>query len=385
MGAKIKNIKVSSLVVGIFDDLTHFSYITDNIFKDHNIFLEEKKEWLKLSDWLNAQNEVKEIFGSVMLFYIGKKTFHNAKWSKNIDSLEKALKQIDCAYKNTHTKGDIGNYLFKKCNDMTFYIHAKTPYQSEFNLGILRGLCDIFTPKEQKSTITIDKKQKLDKIYKDNTIYKIQLSPHSEKIETKKTPKWVNDKNHLTDKVLEESFVVMNEYINRFQKLQEKLEKQAYKDQLTQLDNRFKLDLYADTIFKQLIRDKENINIAMFDIDFFKQYNDKNGHSKGDTLLKQIAHIISKNANRPCDLAVRYGGEELLLFLPYIGNTDALNITEKIRKEIEQLKEQITISVGLMHKQIKMDDDLYSMIDLTDKLLYRAKNNGRNRVISCIY
>ncbi|NOX14783.1 MAG: hypothetical protein GXP61_01910, partial [Epsilonproteobacteria bacterium] len=111
MGAKIKNIKVSSQVVGIFDDLNHFRYITDNIFKNHNIFLEEKKEWLKLSDWLNAQNEVKEIFGPVMLFYIGRKTFYNAKWSKGINSLEKALKLIDCAYHDTHTKGDIGNYL----------------------------------------------------------------------------------------------------------------------------------------------------------------------------------------------------------------------------------------------------------------------------------
>ncbi len=385
MEAGIKSIKVSSLVVGIFEDLNYFHYITNNIFKNHNIFLEDKKEWLKLNDWLDVQNEVKEIFGSAMLYYIGKKTFHNAKWSKDIDSLPKALKSIDCAYHNTHTKGNIGNYLYKNDGDSTFYIHAKTPYQQEFNLGLLRGLCDVFISKHQKSTITINKRLKSDKRCRDNTVYKIQLSQYQEKIDTKETPIWVNDKNHLTDKLLEESFLVMNEYTNKFQKLQEKLERQAYKDQLTQLDNRFKLDLYADTIFKQLIRDRESINIAMFDIDFFKQYNDEHGHLKGDKLLRQIADIISKNASRPYDLAVRYGGEELLLFLPYIENESALNITEKIRKEIECLKAKITVSAGLIHKQIKIDDDLYDMIDLADKLLYKAKHDGRNRVINHAY
>ena len=227
--------------------------------------------------------------------------------------------------------------------------------------------------------------EKLNTKYIDSTIYKIELSQPNKYINTTKTPIWVNDKNALVDELLKESFIVMNDYIYRFQELQERLEKKAYKDELTKLGNRFKLDLYANTVFRQLARENEYINIAMFDIDFFKQYNDKYGHLKGDELLKNIADIINKNANRPYDLAIRYGGEEILLFLPYSDNMSAVNIVENIRKEIENLKFKITISAGLIHKQVYSNDDLYSMIDLADKLLYEAKRNGRNMIINYEY
>ena len=377
---KIKNVKVSNLIVGIFDELTHFHYITNDIFKKHHISANKKENSIALSDWLDALDEVKDIFGPAMLYYIAKKTFFNAKWPKNINTLSQALSLIDDAYHQTHTKGDIGHYRFEQISDYVFCIYVTTPYKREFNLGLLRGLCDNFTFEKLKSTISVE--EKLNTKYADSTIYKIELSPSNKNIDTDKTPIWVNDKNALTDELLKESFTVMNNYIYKFKALQKRLEKKAYEDELTKLGNRFKLELYADTVFRQLARESEYINVAMFDIDFFKQYNDKYGHLKGDKLLKKIAHIINKNANRPYDLAIRYGGEEILLFLPYSDNENAVNIVENIRKEIENLKSKITISAGLIHKQICPNDNLYNMIDLVDKLLYEAKHNGRNMVIN---
>ena len=221
---------------------------------------------------------------------MGKKTFFNAKWPKDINTLPQALSLIDKAYHQTHTKGDIGHYIFEQINNYTFYIYVTTPYRREFNLGLLRGLCDIFTPKKSKSTISVE--ERLNTKHIDSTIYKIELSQPGKHINTAKTPIWVNDKNALIDELLKESFIVMNDYIYRFQELQERLEKKAYKDGLTKLGNRFKLDLYANTVFRQLAREGEYINVAMFDIDFFKQYNDRYGHLKGDKLLKNIANII---------------------------------------------------------------------------------------------
>jgi diguanylate cyclase (GGDEF)-like protein len=129
----------------------------------------------------------------------------------------------------------------------------------------------------------------------------------------------------------------------------------------------------------------------MIDIDDFKVYNDTYGHIKGDNLIKQVSEIIKNNV-RQVDVVGRYGGEEFIVIFPETENKIAIETMENIRKEIEQKSfegeekipnKKITISVGLatcMDKTLTEDE----IIDIADKLLYKAKSSGKNKIMSNI-
>ncbi len=166
--------------------------------------------------------------------------------------------------------------------------------------------------------------------------------------------------------------------------------KSAMKDNLTRLYNR---EYFVDKV-KELVqsvsKDKP-LSIAMLDIDDFKNYNDTNGHLKGDKLIKDIANILQKEVRR-IDITGRYGGEEFIIIMPEMNNNLALNIIENIRKKIEQTefdemnsqpKKKITISAGLvtcMDNSFKYEE----IIDIADKALYKSKDNNKNKVTSII-
>jgi diguanylate cyclase (GGDEF)-like protein len=127
----------------------------------------------------------------------------------------------------------------------------------------------------------------------------------------------------------------------------------------------------------------------MLDIDYFKVYNDKNGHVAGDKLLKKLAKIL-KNNIRKIDFVGRYGGEEFLLILPETNHTGAVALVEKIRKLISETKfigsenqpeKKVTISVGVatFHGEYKNKTHL---IESADALLYEAKKSGRNKLVN---
>lgn len=121
----------------------------------------------------------------------------------------------------------------------------------------------------------------------------------------------------------------------------------------------------------------------MFDIDFFKCINDTYGHQTGDVVLAEVASAL-KSAVRETDFLGRYGGEEFLVVLPETELEIALNIGERIRKNIEALSFsekdlRVTISGGL--KEFKQGD-ASDLIKEADELLYMAKRKGRNRVES---
>jgi len=131
-------------------------------------------------------------------------------------------------------------------------------------------------------------------------------------------------------------------------------------------------------------RYKTNFYIMMLDIDFFKKVNDTYGHLIGDRVLKETANIIS-NSVRPGDIVGRYGGEEFIILFPIIEENDVIEIAQKIRNSIKEVKFKdgkksfsVTISIGIS----KYIEDLSpeNLIDNTDKALYEAKHSGRDRV-----
>lgn len=135
-------------------------------------------------------------------------------------------------------------------------------------------------------------------------------------------------------------------------------------------------------LFKE---NREPFSLLMIDIDKFKNLNDTYGHLVGDSVLKQLATLLKRNC-RSGDLVCRKGGEEFAIILPSCSKETAIEIAERIRHEVEihQFDEQkrfgVTISIGVAIAANESLMDSERLIDLADKELYKAKNNGRNKV-----
>ncbi|MEM1577443.1 MAG: sensor domain-containing diguanylate cyclase [Candidatus Pacearchaeota archaeon] len=170
-----------------------------------------------------------------------------------------------------------------------------------------------------------------------------------------------------------------------YAKLYEKESKKAIIDSLTGLYNK---SFFIDKL-EELIKEKKKISLIMFDIDYFKNYNDVYGHLAGDDLLKEIGStvkdILSKYEKYNIKYyACRYGGEEFAIIIE--ASLDiAKEIAEVIRQEIENFyyarksKRFITASFGVA--EIKENEKLNHFIERTDKLLYKAKQLGKNLVL----
>jgi len=160
----------------------------------------------------------------------------------------------------------------------------------------------------------------------------------------------------------------------------------AFLDSLTKIGNRFMLEKRAEILFKQSKRSKEPLSFIIFDIDHFKKINDTYGHLAGDFILTELCNI-SKSHFRSNDLFVRSGGEEFCVIIQSL-MARAEKVIENIRKKIEShifeykdTKIKITISAGVTCKNEK-DINWKDLYERADKLLYKSKNAGRNRVFT---
>lgn len=168
-----------------------------------------------------------------------------------------------------------------------------------------------------------------------------------------------------------------NELIKSNSLLQEK----SIRDGLTNLYNyKFIMEVLEEEIQKSIQR-KSSLCLMMVDIDYFKKVNDNYGHQTGDQVLNMVSRLIQLNV-RENDQVGRYGGEEFIILLPDTGLDDAYQIAENIRKSIQSFNFtkktlNVTISIGLSEHQL---EDAKVFIKRADTLLYRAKENGRNRV-----
>ena len=152
-------------------------------------------------------------------------------------------------------------------------------------------------------------------------------------------------------------------------------------DSLTNLYNH---KYILDSLTKEIDREgryHNNLSIIMFDLDHFKKINDTFGHQVGDEVLISVASTL-KSSLRPVDIIGRYGGEEFLAILPNQSIESAKIVGEKIRENIQDIKWdvpdlKVTVSGGII--QFK-DESAADLINKADELLYRAKENGRNRM-----
>ena len=173
--------------------------------------------------------------------------------------------------------------------------------------------------------------------------------------------------------------------ITKFKEKSNLLEYQASHDKLTGLYNRNKFDDIYSKEIKRAKRYNNDLSMIIFDVDNFKTINDTFGHQIGDEVLKDIAKISLENI-REQDISSRWGGEEFMILLPQTNKNGAEIVANKIRNSIENhsftnnsLK--VTASFGVTQFCVKNDDE-DSFMSKADKLLYKAKETGKNKVMS---
>lgn len=157
----------------------------------------------------------------------------------------------------------------------------------------------------------------------------------------------------------------------------------AMTDSLTQLPNRGAYDIYIQNEFERFRRYGNPLSLVVCDVDKFKSINDNYGHQAGDKVLQLISRQVKKGT-RDTDLLARYGGEEFVVILPETDSEGAMQVAEKIRKQVEASPfhfkgkgVQITISCGIA--SFTEDCEPEDVFDAADRALYAAKEGGRNQ------
>lgn len=165
---------------------------------------------------------------------------------------------------------------------------------------------------------------------------------------------------------------------------------QAETDPMTGLLNRRGLERRIAYVWPMCMRQKLEVAVIMLDIDNFKKYNDTFGHAEGDECIKTVANVLKQLTKRKTDYAARVGGEEFLVFLSGINQTDALKWAEKCKLQVEeqQIKQAddnflpfVSLSIGICHNCPGLTrKEFWELRNEADRSLYQAKESGRARV-----
>jgi diguanylate cyclase (GGDEF)-like protein len=169
-----------------------------------------------------------------------------------------------------------------------------------------------------------------------------------------------------------------------------RLEAQSSLDSLTGIANRRSFDWTLDREWKRHERAQIPLSLALIDVDWFKQYNDSNGHLAGDAVLRSIALAIQSGVHRPGDFAARFGGEEFAVVLPNTNEHQARYVSATIHQRVRALEIQfpdqragpyVTISIGIATVIPDRGDSHLDLVHQADMALYRAKAEGRDRAV----
>ena len=173
-------------------------------------------------------------------------------------------------------------------------------------------------------------------------------------------------------------------------KLQLQMQALSRTDPLTGLANRREFDEQLNEVWQNAIRASQALGLILADVDYFKAYNDKYGHPEGDEALKHVALSFRGVASRGTDLCARIGGEEFAVIMPSTDLEGSIRIAEEIRQAMHVADidhdgsplGKLTVSMGVTSLTPAKEFTVEAFIENTDKALYRAKNNGRDRIES---
>ena len=163
----------------------------------------------------------------------------------------------------------------------------------------------------------------------------------------------------------------------------------ALTDGLTALYNKRYFKNRLEQEFERHQRNATPLAIILIDLDFFKHVNDHYGHQAGDECLIKVAHSIDKAIYRPADLVARYGGEEFVILLPETEGLQAFVVANRVNEAVSDLgldheyaegHKKVSISVGVSSAIPTEESSAKKLLEAADGALYKAKENGRNRV-----
>lgn len=160
------------------------------------------------------------------------------------------------------------------------------------------------------------------------------------------------------------------------------LEKKAYKDNLTGINNRENFEEFFTIEIAAAKHNEKPLSLIIFDVDHFKLINDTYGHQAGDVILVDLVNLIGDNIKNG-DIFARWGGEEFVILTPQTDINGARNLAENLRKLVQlhrfnYVEQDITVSFGIA--QLSDEDTKRTLFEKADSALYAAKKNGRNRV-----
>ena len=192
------------------------------------------------------------------------------------------------------------------------------------------------------------------------------------------------------DDEIAELATAFDDYLQRLEKQESELRELTLCDPLTNIPNRRAFEQTFEKTLATARRHGWQVSVLLIDIDYFKRYNDRYGHTQGDECLIQVANTLNECVLRTTDFCARYGGEEFVCLLPDTDAQGALKKAEDLRVAIEKLEiahidspisSVVTISVGIAtflaerHSELDLD----TMLKNADEALYKAKDEGRNR------
>jgi len=199
--------------------------------------------------------------------------------------------------------------------------------------------------------------------------------------------KLVKELSHATTRssALEANFLQTTKDLDQIKDSLKQAEEHSNTDALTGLANRRSLEAFLRAAQITAMEAGTPLSILMIDIDHFKKFNDTYGHQVGDQVLRLVGKVLGESV-RDCDLAARYGGEELMAILPGASVEACFEAAERIRRRIAEARltrrttgeeiSSVTVSIGVA--QFRMGETAEGMIERGDKALYQAKHAGRN-------
>jgi diguanylate cyclase len=200
----------------------------------------------------------------------------------------------------------------------------------------------------------------------------------------------VKELSHATTRssALEANFLQTTKDLDEIKDSLKQAEQHSNTDALTGLANRRSLEAFLRSAQITAMEAGTPLSILMIDIDHFKSFNDSYGHQVGDQVLRLVGKVLQESV-RDCDLAARYGGEELMAILPGATLEACGEAAERIRRRIcdarltrratgEEIS-SLTVSIGVA--QFRMGETADGMIERCDKALYQAKRSGRNQTV----
>ncbi|MBW4564497.1 MAG: PAS domain S-box protein [Mojavia pulchra JT2-VF2] len=208
-----------------------------------------------------------------------------------------------------------------------------------------------------------------------------------------KTRHWQTFEVNLLQQLANQVAIAIHQSVlyQQAQAANEELHRLATLDGLTQIANRRRFDEYLEAEWNRLKRAQLPLSLILFDVDFFKHYNDTYGHLAGDDCLRQVANTLKRVVQRPADLVARYGGEEFTVILPLTEMQGAIHVAQTIRQAVRNLaipharscvSNYVTVSLGIVSILPNSEFSPSDLINAADKALYTAKQQGRDRLIA---